>query len=70
MGRSDMDNLGLVTFKDHWGAMRSVVNYWQYPDSLPGLQSPWKMKVLGKMVAIAPDVSLTAAGSLLYRHIG
>ncbi len=70
MGRSDMNNLGLVTFKGHWGATQSVLDYWQYPDSLPGLQSPWKMKVLGKMVAIAPDISLTAAGSLLYRHIG
>jgi len=70
MGRSDMENPGLVTFKEHWGATRSVLNYWQYPNSLPGLQSPWKMKVLSKVVAIAPDVSLTAAGSLLYRHIG
>jgi CelD/BcsL family acetyltransferase involved in cellulose biosynthesis len=70
LGRSDMENEGLVTFKDHWGATRTVLNYWQFPNSLPGLQSPWKMKVLSKVVAIAPDVSLTAAGSLLYRHIG
>jgi CelD/BcsL family acetyltransferase involved in cellulose biosynthesis len=70
MGRSDMDNSGLVTFKGHWGATQSSLDYWQYPHSLPGLQSPWKMKVLGKMVAVAPDVSLTAAGSILYRHIG
>jgi Acetyltransferase (GNAT) domain len=70
MGRSDMDNSGLVAFKGHWGATQSRLDYWQYPHSLPGLQSPWKMKVLGKMVAVAPDASLTAAGSLLYRHIG
>lgn len=70
MGRSDMENTGLVTFKDHWGATRSLLNYWQYPNSLPGLQSPWKMKVLARVVAVAPNASLTAAGSLLYRHIG
>lgn len=70
MGRSDLDNAGLVAFKGHWGAMQSKLDYWQYPQSLPGLQSPRKMKILGKLVAIAPDVSLTAAGSLLYRHIG
>ncbi len=69
-GRSDMENAGLITFKDHWGATRSVLHYWQYPNSLPGLQSPWKMKVLARMVAVAPNVSLTAAGNLLYRHIG
>ena len=70
MGRSDMDNPGLIAFKSHWGATRSVVNYWQYPGSLPGLQSPWKMKLLARIVAVAPDVSLVAAGNLLYRHIG
>ena len=70
MGRSDTDNPGLVAFKSHWGSTCSVLNYWQYPSSVTGLQSPWKMKLLTNLVSIAPDASLIAAGNLLYRHIG
>ena len=31
MGRSDCDNLGLVAFKEHLGAARSVPSHWTFP---------------------------------------
>ena len=31
MGRSDCSNDGLVTFKDRWGAARSILTYLRYP---------------------------------------
>ena len=30
MGRSDVDNLGLIAFKERWGASRKLINYWTY----------------------------------------
>ncbi|HZR58763.1 MAG TPA: GNAT family N-acetyltransferase [Terriglobales bacterium] len=70
MGRSDTDNAGLVAFKEHWGAPRSVLSYWRYPNRLHVRQSTWKQDLAKQLVLIAPDVSLTAVGRLLYRHIG
>src|SRR4029077_17355986 len=31
MGRSDSDNLGLISFKEHWGAVGESLSYWAYP---------------------------------------
>jgi lipid II:glycine glycyltransferase (peptidoglycan interpeptide bridge formation enzyme) len=70
MGRSDINNPGLVTFKEHWGATRSELSYWRYPKKEGVSQNNWKMRVAKQLVSSAPDLSLEAAGTLLYRHIG
>ncbi len=70
MGRSDLDNPGLATFKEHWGATRSQLSYWRYPKKEPVTQNAWKLRVAKQLVSVAPEVSLEAAGTLLYRHIG
>ena len=70
MGRSDIDNSGLVTFKEHWGAERSVLTYWRYPAGPTTPKHEQMMRIMGQMVSVAPDAALTALGSLLYRHIG
>ena len=31
LGRSDRDNLGLIAFKEHWGATGTGLSYWTYP---------------------------------------
>ena len=31
LGRSDLDNQGLITFKDRWGASKSTLTYYRYP---------------------------------------
>jgi hypothetical protein len=71
LGRSDSDNSGLVTFKDRWGAARSQLTYWRYParSASPGA-SDWRMQVAKKIFARMPDRLLTAAGRMLYQHIG
>ena len=33
MGRSDVDNLGLMAFKERWGASGRPISYWTYPQS-------------------------------------
>jgi len=71
LGRSDWDNEGLLQFKDRLGATRSTLNYWRYPASsvVPERQS-WTMKVAKRIFSHLPDACLTAAGDLLYKHIG
>jgi hypothetical protein len=70
MGRSDVDNPGLITFKEHWGAERSTLNYWRYPVAKSSSATQWELKTARKIFTFAPTFALTTAGRLLYRHVG
>jgi lipid II:glycine glycyltransferase (peptidoglycan interpeptide bridge formation enzyme) len=70
MGRSSIDNLGLIAFKEHWGAVRTAITYWTYPHRQAESPTGWKTSVARKVVSVAPDAALEAVGKLLYRHIG
>ena len=70
LGRSDVDNEGLIKFKEHWGAQRAVLEYWRFPDRQRSTRSDWSKKVNRRLATIAPEWCLIAAGKLLYRHIG
>ena len=70
-GRSDLDNPGLIEFKDRWGASRSQLAYYRYP--LPGDSATaegWKMKMAKRVFNRLPDRMLVYAGNVLYRHMG
>jgi hypothetical protein len=69
-GRSDCDNTGLITFKDHWGSQRTELAYWRVPGESAPIRGHWKLKIAGPIFARMPDRLLTASGRLLYRHIG
>lgn len=70
MGRSEMDNDGLVKFKDRWGAQRTPLAYWRYP-SQPQHDTSSRVINIGKYVCShAPDRVLSAAGKLFYRYMG
>ena len=71
LGRSDLDNPGLVTFKDRWGAVRSSLTYLRYPPaSLEAATKRYAMQLAKRVFAHIPDDFLAATGKLLYRHIG
>lgn len=70
MGRSDVDNLGLIAFKEHWGAARTGISYWSYPSVPAGLPGVWKKKFARHAVSICPDMALETIGDLLYKHVG
>jgi hypothetical protein len=71
LGRSDNDNLGLIAFKEHWGAAGAVLSYWKYPPPKPAVpRSAWKTSLTRRLIRVAPDSALEAVGTLLYRHIG
>lgn len=70
MGRSDTDNSGLVSFKEHWGAKPSILQYWRYPGRAVASRPESAIKYAKKLISLAPDRVLVGAGNLLYRHIG
>jgi len=70
MGRSDIDNLGLIAFKEHWGAPGTVLTYWTYPHKPKVHLRAWQTSLVRQVVSAAPDLVLQAAGTLLYRHVG
>ena len=70
-GRSETDNPGLITFKDHWGGVRTELKYYRYSMRAPGKSAkPWRLEATRKAFSLLPDVCLRTAGTLLYKHIG
>jgi hypothetical protein len=65
-----MDQHGLVTFKDRFGAARTTITYFRcsHPrrTRVAEVATLIGRAIVGKM----PDAALRAAGRLLYRHAG
>lgn len=73
-GRSAPDNRGLVTFKDRWGATRSVITYSRYgfPKRRfgPRFNSTWMEFSARRVASFLPGTIFRAAGEIFYKHIG
>jgi CelD/BcsL family acetyltransferase involved in cellulose biosynthesis len=70
-GRSEMDNEGLVAFKDKFGTTKRTLTYYRYPQTKKQKASSWGDSGLARRVfSVLPDGVLSAAGKVLYRHIG
>jgi hypothetical protein len=70
-GRSDLDNAGLIAFKERWGARPSPLTYFRYsPTPQSKRTKKYGTRLVNHAFARMPDAMLTAAGRLLYRHIG
>jgi CelD/BcsL family acetyltransferase involved in cellulose biosynthesis len=71
LGRSDLDNQGLITFKERWSAVSVPLITWRAPAAT---QSPsfthGNVRLAQEVFARLPDRVLSLAGRLLYRHIG
>ena len=71
LGRSDLDNASLVTFKERLGATRLTLTYLSYPAGRPrSAHAGWQTQVAKRVFALMPDRLLATTGKLLYRHIG
>jgi hypothetical protein len=69
LGRSEPDHEGLVTFKNNWGAARSTLNYFRYPQgSSVSSSSTWKARLAKIAFSRMPKSLLLAMGRFLYRH--
>ena len=70
-GRSEMDNDGLVAFKDKFGTTKRTLTYYRYPQTKKQKASSWGDSGLARRVfSVLPDGVLSAAGKVLYRHMG
>jgi len=71
MGRSDCDNLGLLTFKERWNAARSALSYMRSPADSPSpvCGGKWMVSLARKACQHMPEGCLIALGDLSYRHI-
>lgn len=72
LGRTDLDNDGLTSFKDHFGAARTRLSYLRYPQgAAPGNDLKNSGLPAARRVFSALPRALTPwAGRLLYRHMG
>jgi hypothetical protein len=74
LGRSEVDNQGLIAFKDRWGSTRTSLRYYRYPWrpalEKTGVKNDLRMEIAQQVLSGLPDFCLVAAGKLLYRHIG
>ncbi len=70
MGRSDGSKPGLISFKEHWGAVGTQLNYWRYPSRTVGTVDAWQKNMLRRLIPATPSSALRTMGMLLYRHIG
>ena len=70
-GRSEIGNEGLVAFKDKFGTTKRMLTYYRYPQTARQAAHARGDSILArKMFSILPDGVLSAAGKILYRHIG
>jgi CelD/BcsL family acetyltransferase involved in cellulose biosynthesis len=71
LGRSDLDNPGLIAFKDHLGARRSSLGNYRFTGRAlrPG-QPGWLQRWGKSLYATVPRHISDRVGSALYRHLG
>lgn len=72
LGRSEVDNEGLVTFKDRWGANRRELHYLRFPAPAQhgASEKHWASRIIRSTFSVLPDPILVFAGRALYRHKG
>ena len=71
LGRSELDNAGLIAFKERLSAVGSTLMVWRTPATAvsPAVERV-KVRLARRICAYLPDRALSLAGRLLYRHIG
>jgi len=74
LGRSDLDNKGLIAFKDRWGSARATLTYSRFAVSPLSDKDPLNARgslsrVGTSIVPLLPSWLLRAVGSAVYRHI-
>jgi hypothetical protein len=70
-GRTDLDNDGLIEFKDRFGTTRRRLTYLRYPECIgeKGVIAAY-LPVTRRLFSVLPDALSSMAGRLLYRHVG
>jgi CelD/BcsL family acetyltransferase involved in cellulose biosynthesis len=74
LGRSDLDQPGLILFKDRFGAKKSTLSYSRFSDSpfpAPNSVPPetWSTKLMRSSARHLPHFMMPVVGSFVYRHV-
>ena len=70
LGRSDLDQDGLITFKDRLGAEKHLLRYFRYSRTKDIIhKKSWPVHMAKHVFSILPDFVSPTLGSILYRHI-
>ncbi len=70
LGRSDLTQEGLIVFKDRLGATKHLLIYYRYTNLREPRMPAWQSPGFAGLFSILPDTILSAAGGLVYKHIG
>lgn len=72
MGRSDLDNPGLIQFKSNWSARDIPLTYWRYPQPTRRSAGAWAMGkgIAENVLSHLPDSLFIGVGNALYKHAG
>ena len=71
LGRSELDNPGLVNFKEHLGSTGSRLSYLRIErDPSRSTVTDWKVRCARKAFTYMPNPFLQVVGNLFYRYIG
>jgi lipid II:glycine glycyltransferase (peptidoglycan interpeptide bridge formation enzyme) len=69
-GRTDLENRGLIEFKDRLGAARRQLTYFRYPKTAVKKSVVTSyLPAARHLFSVLPDGLSSLAGRLLYRHI-
>ncbi len=70
-GRTDLDNNGLIRFKDQFGTIRNRLIYYRLSRNGASVTSqPSKKSLAGRIFALMPEGLSCKVGEILYRHMG
>ena len=71
LGRTDLDNQGLLDFKRRLGGVMQTLTYYRLSERAPAQRKPSRLApLLHRAVELAPSRLLAMAGKVLYRHAG
>ena len=71
LGRSEIENAGLVAFKDRWRARRTMLTYVRLSAQRPLIATyGYEMQIAKHVFGCMPDGLFVATGRMLYRHFG
>lgn len=76
LGRTSLNNKGLIAFKDRWGATCTRLHYSRLSNvnimarETDTEKADWKEHFVKRITPYLPDTAFRAVGSLMYRHLG
>jgi len=70
-GRTDLNNSGLIAFKDRFGTSKKMLTYYRYSQTaMPGIATLRDSQAVRQFFSLLPQAISSAAGRVLYRHMG